>query len=221
MSGTQAESDDDVQRRPHERQSCLPMSRTVFRSVFAADDGGLARNRTGVQGFAVLCVTTPPRGQSAGITTYCACPVTGRCGVRRLRTLRNRRSPIASQALREGGSIAVPAQSLYPAIHSEGGHDETLCTCNRPAAGRDADGFGTWWWLPQGEPSAMLPHGQQRRQRPLPRDPAGQTEPSRFSCPRTIRQSGATPCGAAPMLLSTAGSHSRRILPEGLRKWGR
>lgn len=24
--------------------------------------GGLARNRTGVQGFAVLCVTTPPRG---------------------------------------------------------------------------------------------------------------------------------------------------------------
>ncbi len=25
-------------------------------------DGGLARNRTGVQGFAVLCVTTPPRG---------------------------------------------------------------------------------------------------------------------------------------------------------------
>ena len=27
--------------------------------------GGLARNRTGVQGFAVLCVTTPPRGPSA------------------------------------------------------------------------------------------------------------------------------------------------------------
>lgn len=26
------------------------------------DIGGLARNRTGVQGFAVLCVTTPPRG---------------------------------------------------------------------------------------------------------------------------------------------------------------
>ena len=25
-------------------------------------NGGLARNRTGVQGFAVLCVTTPPRG---------------------------------------------------------------------------------------------------------------------------------------------------------------
>jgi hypothetical protein len=24
--------------------------------------GGLARNRTGVQGFAVLCVATPPRG---------------------------------------------------------------------------------------------------------------------------------------------------------------
>mgnify|MGYP006873465358 CR=1 FL=1 len=27
--------------------------------------GGLARNRTGVQGFAVLCVTTPPRGRAA------------------------------------------------------------------------------------------------------------------------------------------------------------
>jgi hypothetical protein len=25
--------------------------------------GGLARNRTGVQGFAVLCVATPPRGR--------------------------------------------------------------------------------------------------------------------------------------------------------------
>ena len=30
----------------------------------AEKDGGLARNRTGVQGFAVLCVTTPPRGLS-------------------------------------------------------------------------------------------------------------------------------------------------------------
>ena len=28
----------------------------------SAEYGGLARNRTGVQGFAVLCVTTPPRG---------------------------------------------------------------------------------------------------------------------------------------------------------------
>src|SRR5690606_29567392 len=27
--------------------------------------GGLARNRTGLQGFAVLCVTTPPRGHAA------------------------------------------------------------------------------------------------------------------------------------------------------------
>ena len=31
----------------------------------AASVGGLARNRTGVQGFAVLCVTTPPRGLAA------------------------------------------------------------------------------------------------------------------------------------------------------------
>ena len=30
-----------------------------------ARSGGLARNRTGVQGFAVLCVTTPPRGLAA------------------------------------------------------------------------------------------------------------------------------------------------------------
>ena len=31
------------------------------------DFGGLARNRTGVQGFAVLCVTTPPRGLRAAL----------------------------------------------------------------------------------------------------------------------------------------------------------
>lgn len=30
--------------------------------------GGLARNRTGVQGFAVLCVTTPPRGHPGSVT---------------------------------------------------------------------------------------------------------------------------------------------------------
>ena len=29
--------------------------------------GGLAQNRTGVQGFAVLCVTTPPRGLRAAV----------------------------------------------------------------------------------------------------------------------------------------------------------
>ncbi len=32
------------------------------RGECAGKSGGLARNRTGVQGFAVLCVTTPPRG---------------------------------------------------------------------------------------------------------------------------------------------------------------
>lgn len=31
--------------------------------------GGHARNRTGVYGFAVRCVTTPPRGQPNGITS--------------------------------------------------------------------------------------------------------------------------------------------------------
>ena len=34
--------------------------------------GGHARNRTGVRGFAVRCVTTPPRGQVRG----CSSPVT-------------------------------------------------------------------------------------------------------------------------------------------------
>ena len=40
-----------------------------FRQVFAVARrkiGGLARNRTGMQGFAVLCVTTPPRGLIGG-----------------------------------------------------------------------------------------------------------------------------------------------------------
>ena len=38
-----------------------------LRAAAQADEGsgGLARNRTGVQGFAVLCVTTPPRGLAA------------------------------------------------------------------------------------------------------------------------------------------------------------
>src|SRR6185369_12427397 len=35
--------------------------------------GGPSRNRTGVQGFAVLCVTTPPSGQGAG-PLWRACP---------------------------------------------------------------------------------------------------------------------------------------------------
>jgi hypothetical protein len=33
-----------------------------FKAIFA---GGPSRNRTGVQGFAVLCVTTPPSGLEA------------------------------------------------------------------------------------------------------------------------------------------------------------
>jgi hypothetical protein len=33
-----------------------------LRSCICKEIGGHARNRTGVQGFAVLCVTTPPRG---------------------------------------------------------------------------------------------------------------------------------------------------------------
>ena len=35
---------------------------TWLTTAVSAGSGGLARNRTGVQGFAVLCVTTPPRG---------------------------------------------------------------------------------------------------------------------------------------------------------------
>ena len=40
--------------------------------------GGLARNRTGVQGFAVLCVTTPPRGLKS--TGYQDNPLNSRIG---------------------------------------------------------------------------------------------------------------------------------------------
>ncbi len=33
--------------------------------------GGPSRNRTGVQGFAVLCVTTPPSGLEYGMLVRC------------------------------------------------------------------------------------------------------------------------------------------------------
>ena len=39
-------------------EKALPQKGNLVRNF-----GGLARNRTGVQGFAVLCVTTPPRGR--------------------------------------------------------------------------------------------------------------------------------------------------------------
>ncbi len=35
-------------------------------AIFFSGTGGLARNRTGVHGFAIRCVTTPPRGQPGG-----------------------------------------------------------------------------------------------------------------------------------------------------------
>src|SRR3954464_8369016 len=49
----------------HREARCRP---TQFNKLFILQSnrtGGLARNRTGVQGFAVLCVTTPPRGLGA------------------------------------------------------------------------------------------------------------------------------------------------------------
>ena len=47
----------------------FPQWKLFFGQTFDVDFrkiGGLARNRTGMQGFAVLCVTTPPRGLIAG-----------------------------------------------------------------------------------------------------------------------------------------------------------
>ncbi len=43
------------------RRGIKPAKVTLLRLDFG-EFGGLARNRTGVQGFAVLCVATPPRG---------------------------------------------------------------------------------------------------------------------------------------------------------------
>lgn len=41
----------------------LNIPSTVSNTIaFFDKNGGLARNRTGLQGFAVLCVTVPPRG---------------------------------------------------------------------------------------------------------------------------------------------------------------
>ena len=40
----------------------VPLSSCYGLPVFAGEFGGHARNRTGVRGFAVRCVTTPPRG---------------------------------------------------------------------------------------------------------------------------------------------------------------
>ncbi len=40
----------------------------------AQPSGGHARNRTGVQGFAVLCVTTPPRGHPGAALDQGAAP---------------------------------------------------------------------------------------------------------------------------------------------------
>ena len=39
----------------------LIMQKCCIKNYF---DGGHAQNRTGIQGFAILCVTIPPRGQS-------------------------------------------------------------------------------------------------------------------------------------------------------------
>src|SRR5882757_5442715 len=48
-------------------EMCAPLVRARDRDERRPREysiGGHARNRTGVQGFAVLCVTTPPRGRS-------------------------------------------------------------------------------------------------------------------------------------------------------------
>ena len=39
--------------------------------ILVSLSGGPSRNRTGVQGFAVLCVTTPPSGRGAQMLRFC------------------------------------------------------------------------------------------------------------------------------------------------------
>src|SRR5438270_12273318 len=61
--------------RSPKRTRRLPIRRSISSAPSAADgrlrksskwSGGPSRNRTGVQGFAVLCVTTPPSGRGEG-----------------------------------------------------------------------------------------------------------------------------------------------------------
>ena len=52
------------------RRACAKSTMEVPQEVI----GGLARNRTGVQGFAVLCVTTPPRGHPGRAANAAAAP---------------------------------------------------------------------------------------------------------------------------------------------------
>ena len=54
-------------RRPRSRHKA---GNTASRAVLRRGDGGPSRNRTGVQGFAVLCVTTPPSGRSGACADF-------------------------------------------------------------------------------------------------------------------------------------------------------
>ena len=59
-----------VNRLPHPGNKTLSVKHLLR---FWRRDGGLARNRTGVQGFAVLCVTTPPRGLPESVSKSIGC----------------------------------------------------------------------------------------------------------------------------------------------------
>ena len=82
--------------------------------------GGHARNRTGVRGFAVRCVTTPPRGPLAGGGTS----VTGRGASGKIRE-----SPMArATGLPTAG--AAPGSRAF-ALPFGGGSVEAACTARR------------------------------------------------------------------------------------------
>ena len=51
-------------RRPRERRDNVSPYKLLI--LFRTFDGGPSRNRTGVHGFAVRCVTTPPSGPVTG-----------------------------------------------------------------------------------------------------------------------------------------------------------
>src|SRR3712207_4998649 len=66
--------------------------------------GGLARNRTGVHGFAVRCVTTPPRGHSP-VGYQSPGPITRRPDADRMRALIGSAMAIRVPAGLAGGTL--------------------------------------------------------------------------------------------------------------------
>ena len=96
--------------------------------------GGLTRNRTGVQGFAVLCVTTPPRGHPEGIAKSLGRPLG--CSNIDPRLLRQAVSDARMKNLREihterplpekaASFPAGRALHAWPSTHPSGGNQSS------------------------------------------------------------------------------------------------